>query len=73
MVWQSTITTANVISVPDADKLAVEGSLIAVELATIAADNGAVVHVVDTATIATMELHTVFFPQQRIVSAAIKF
>lgn len=59
-------------SVPGADKLTVEGSLVAVELtATAFADNGAVVNIVGTVALVTMEQGAVLLPGQGITGAAI--
>ena len=58
--------------VPGADELAVKGSLIAVKLtASVTADNGAVVDIVSTVTLAAIELGAVFLPGQGITGAAI--
>ena len=60
------------LSVPGADELTVEGSLIAVKLtASVTADNGAVVDIISTVTLAAMELGTVFLPRKGITGAAI--
>ena len=59
-------------SVPGADELTVEGSLVAVELtATALADNGAVVDIVGTVALVAMEQGAVFLPGQGITGAAI--
>ena len=59
-------------SVPGADELAVKGGLVAVKLtASVAADNGAVVDIISTVTLAAMELGAVFLPGQGITGAAI--
>lgn len=59
------------LSVPGADQLAVEGSLVAIELlAAMIADNGAIVHIVSTAALGAIELLAVVLPQQRIACAA---
>ena len=59
-------------SVPGADELTVEGSLVAVELtATAFADNGAVVDIVGTVALVAMEQGAVFLPGQGITGAAI--
>ena len=59
-------------SVPSADELAVEGSLVAVELtATAFADNGAVIDIVGTVALVTMEQGAVLLPGQGITGAAI--
>ena len=61
-------------SVPGADELTVEGSLVAVELtATAFADNGAVVNIVGTVALVTMEQGAVLLPGQGITGAAILF
>ena len=58
--------------VPSTDELTVEGSLIAVKLtASVTADDGAVVDIVSTVTLAAMELGAVFLPRQGITGAAI--
>lgn len=58
--------------VPGADELTVKGSLIAVKLtASVTADNGAVVDIISTVTLAAMELGAVFLPGKGITGAAI--
>ena len=58
--------------VPSTDELTVEGSLIAVKLtASVTADDGAVVDIVSTVTLAAMELGAVFLPRQGITGTAI--
>ena len=58
--------------VPGTDELTVEGSLVAVKLtASVTADNGAVVDIVGTVTLAAMELGAVFLPGQGITGTAI--
>ena len=58
--------------VPGTDELTVEGSLVAVKLtASVTADNGAVVDIISTVTLAAMELGAVFLPGQGITGAAI--
>ena len=59
-------------SVPGADELTVEGSLVAVELtATAFADDGAVVDIVGTIALIAMEQGAVVLPGQGITGAAI--
>lgn len=58
--------------VPGADELTVKGSLIAVKLtASVTADNGAVVDIISTVTLAAMKLGAVILPGQGITGAAI--
>ena len=58
--------------VPSADELAVKGGLVAVKLtASVAADNGAVVNIVGTVALVTMEQGAVLLPGQGITGAAI--
>ena len=58
--------------VPSADELAVKGGLVAVKLtASVAADNGAVVDIISTVTLAAMELGAVFLPGKGITGAAV--
>ena len=59
-------------SVPGADHLTIEGSLVTIKLfAAFLADYDSVVHVVGTTTFGTMELLAIVLPRQRIACATV--